>query len=162
MAAETGMYFLCRNGPPYADSRIVTLRIIQCLLLVLVAWKFRKKWYTKIGTVERQLLVSCFGFIASCFAVLVTEKLGQSMGHINDELMAYVFILMLSGLFFSSLAANCWGQCHTISVAFYIAAPPLVLFNLSFAPLVFGGMWTVALLIIGVRLLRYNDSELFE
>jgi len=161
MAAETGMYFLCRNGPPYAHSRIVTLRIVQCLLLVFVAWKFRKKWYTKIGTIERQLLVSCFGFIASCFSVLVTEKLGQSMGHIHDELMAYVFLLLLSGLFFSSLAANYWGQCHTISVAFYIAAP-LVLFNLSFAPLVFGGMWAVALLIIGVRLLRYDQSELSE
>jgi len=161
MAAETGMYTLCRNGPPYPNAAIHVLRVTQCLLLSFVVWSFRDNWSLKVGTVERQLLSTCFGFFAACVSMLAAEKTAMSLGHISDELIIYVFLFVISGFLFSSLAANNWGHCHTISLVFYAAAP-LILLDLTIAPLVFGSCWTIVLLLIGCRLLRHRRSEASE
>ena len=169
MAAETGMYVFCRNGPQpqahldgrlgYPDGKIAILRIVQCVVMGLVVWKYRKNWSLKVGTAERQLLSTCVGFFVALLSAMLAVKAAIWCGYITDEVLTYLFLLVLSGLFFSSLAANYWGQCYTISAAFYCAAP-LVLLKLAVAPLIFGGLWACVLLLVGTRLVRYNETNM--
>ena len=65
----------------------------------------------------------------------------------------YVPWSLLSGLAFFVMGGSYWGRCYAFGLAFFALAA-LLPWRLAWAPLLFGALWTVALLSLGLYLRR--------
>ncbi len=119
---------------------------------------------------ERELWTIWIGYFATYFIVVIITRLliYCEVMHANPawgghayfkELLPYPFISMVSGLAFFIMGANYWGRCYTFGAAFFIAAA-LMPMQMTLAPLVFGVLWTVTLLMLGMRLRRQAGKSL--
>jgi hypothetical protein len=70
-----------------------------------------------------------------------------------QDLIPYPFLATVAGVAFFIMGANYWGRCYAIGAVFLVAAPLMVL-DLTFAPLIFGVIWGVVLLMFGIHLRR--------
>src|SRR5207253_2182176 len=74
------------------------------------------------------------------------------------ELLPYPFISLVSGLAFFIMGANYWGRCYAIGGVFFVMGP-LMTFDLTFGPLLFGIVWTFTLLMFGIHLRRQGLAQ---
>jgi len=149
----------------YPQPSVISLRIVQCLAIALIAWLYRTVWTLKVGAVERQLIATCTAFFAGCATILFTVKLGVGAWGLLDkefypyrpgeDFVAYQFLFLISGFFFASLGANYWGGCYVVAACFFLLAPVSVIY-LPIAPVLFGLTWTIVLLVTGRRLLSLS------
>ena len=63
----------------------------------------------------------------------------------------YPHFAILSGLIYFVIGSNYWGQCYIFGVAFFALAVVMT-FHLVLAPLEFGALWAICLVLIGRRL----------
>lgn len=143
------------------QKEVIFLRVIQCLVLGLIVWLKRQAWSLKVGTVERQMIATCLGFIAACASILAIVKIGIANGFYSKggDLNAYQFLFLISGFLFSSLGANYWGGCYGIAVGFFLLAPLSLLCLPYYAPLAFGLSWAIVLLMVGRRLISMAPAK---
>jgi serine/threonine protein kinase len=124
----------------------------QFVLLVLVLALYRRKGVQPTSSAERLLWSVWIGYV---IAVVVTSFLARVMFG-SEHLYAgtvYPYYAVVTGLVFFVLGSSYWGWCYAISLAFWLL-PGLMLFDMRWALLEFGGLWTLALLAIGRRLQR--------
>jgi drug/metabolite transporter superfamily protein YnfA len=134
-------------------------RIVQFALLGLIFWRFRPHTLLPTSSAERLLWAVWGGYVIAYLNLgWVVERLG------HDHLDSYGASAVLSGLAFFIMGSHVWGWCYVIGLAFMFAGPFLVgLDHPKQAPLWFGALWGLALLVIGMRYYRMkptaNDAE---
>jgi eukaryotic-like serine/threonine-protein kinase len=111
---------------------------------------------------ERELWTIWIGYFATYFIIVIITRLlvhfevvqahpGWPAREYFRELLPYPFISMVSGLAFFIMGANYWGRCYAIGAAFFVAAA-LMPVQLTLAPLIFGVLWAITLLMLGMHL----------
>jgi hypothetical protein len=113
------------------------------------------------GTAQRQLWSLWFAYIAANFCIPLV--LGPIPGLQQPPLYwtSYPVSCLLTGLAFCVLGANYWGRFYAFGIGFFSLAA-IMPWNLTWASLEFGLLWTAALVAIGLplrRLARELKSE---
>ena len=119
---------------------------------------------------ERTLWTIWIGYFTTYFAIVVTTRL-LTMRHVIQgvdidsrylhELLPYPYISMVSGLAFFIMGSNYWGRCYAIGILFFAAAPLMVL-NFALSPLIFGVLWAIALMVLGLHLRKQGHKKELE
>jgi serine/threonine protein kinase len=142
---------------PY--SLIAAARVGQFLLLFGALWRQRPRGRGLMpGTAAERLLWSVWiGYIIACFlASEVIRQLSGFPGLYRGEY--YPLYSLCAGMAFFVLGPGYWGRFYAFGVAFF-ALTMVMLLDLRWAVLEFGGLWTVALVLIGLRLRRLGQEK---
>lgn len=158
LTAEIGIYFHVMDGPPYPRVWAVTIRAVQLVSMGLVLWRYRASWSVSTGSAERQMLSMWVGFFVSCYLVLVVAYLLATPERPLDELRIYPHLAIISGLIYFVMGSNYWGHCYAFAVSFFLLALIMPL-QLLWAPLGFGVLWAICLMLIGRRLRSLVSAE---
>jgi len=118
----------------------------------------RKKGIWPSTTAERQLWVLLGGFVATCTLIGLSDQLLSTPEHPHEPMLMYPRFSIVSGLIFLVLGSSYWGKCYLFGIAFWLLALGMSVWP-RFAAAEFGMMWTVALLVIGLHLLRLSAPE---
>jgi hypothetical protein len=151
LLAEIGIYLHAFDGPPYPRHWAVAIRASQYLAMGIVLGSYRKNWSVSTSAAERQMFSIWIGFFVACHLVICVAHLLATTEHPLDELRVYPFLAIISGLAFFVMGSSYWGHCYTFAVAFFALALLMPL-TLLWAPLGFGLLWSVSLILIGIRL----------
>ena len=138
------------------------------VFLGVLFWHNRSSRLLPTSAAERELWTIWIGYFATYFCVVIVIRLLSYMSVLEDnlqgpvhrymkELLPYPFISLVSGLAFFIMGANYWGRCYAIGLAFFAAAP-LMTFDLTHGPLIFGILWGVTLVMLGLHLGRQSRS----
>jgi hypothetical protein len=150
-------YVLMITHQPY--WLIAGARVVQILLLFLALWLKRPpgRGLLPASAAERLLWSVWIGFIASCFlASDVTRRLyGMEAMYRGDY---YPIYALFTGMAFFILGSSYWGWLYAFGAAFFALALVMAA-DLRWAVLEFGGMWTAALCLIGLRLRRLGHER---
>jgi serine/threonine protein kinase len=155
-----GVFFLVwTEQPPWL---ILPARFLQFVVLGVLFWLHRRSQLLPTGAAERELWTIWIGYFTVHFVmVFVTRTLANS-GIIQAnpdwngrayllDLLPYPFLSLVGGLAFFIMGANYWGRCYAIGVAFFVIAGLMPL-ELTLAPLLFGVLWTIVLVMLGLHL----------
>ena len=118
--------------------------------LVVIGYYRNWRWLPH-GPVERQLWMVLGGYLLCCFAVGHSIRLATDFRSAEIELRLYQPFAALTALAFFSLAASFWGYCALIGLGFSALAFVMAI-DLRFAPLEFGLVWALVLILLGARL----------
>jgi serine/threonine protein kinase len=145
---------------------ITIARTVQFVLLGILFWANRRNRLLPATLAERELWTIWIGYFLTYVCVLVVTRLlfglhvleaGISMPPNWQESLPYPFLALIAGLAFFVMGSNYWGRCYVIGIAFWLLAALMPLY-LTLAPLGFGALWFVALLMLGLRLRRLGES----
>jgi hypothetical protein len=127
---------------------------LQFVLMGIVFWRYRPQGMMPSTTAERQLWSVWIGYIvASVMISLLTKALfGVEQLYLQID---YPYFAVTAGLAFFTLGGSYWGWCYVFSLAFFVAAWVMLL-DLRWAVLEFGGLWGVVLLTLGRHLRRLS------
>ncbi len=109
---------------------------------------------------ERELWTIWIGYFTTYFFTIVTTRVLTYRETVESdvvkvqyfpELLPYPFISMVSGLAFFIMGSNYWGRCYAIGAIFFVSAP-LIALDLRFGPLIFGVLWAIILVMLGLHL----------
>ena len=128
-----------------------TLRTISGLVcLAMFVW-FRSGRLLPRNQAERHVWSITIGFVTAAVLVPRFSALLVEATFIPLDPLRYFFWSILSGMAFFALGSSFWGRCYLIGMMFFAAA--LWIQSQPYAaPLVYGGVWTFALICLGVRL----------
>ena len=157
---HVGVFLLVWTAQP--NFLITAARALQFALLGYLFWYNRRSQLLPTSASERELWTIWIGYFTTYFfIVIVTRSLAyfevlQSRveWHAHAyflELLPYPFISLVSGLAFFIMGSNYWGRCYAIGAAFFVLAPLMTL-ELTLAPLLFGLLWTLVLVMLGLHL----------
>ena len=137
-------------------------RFVQFLLLGMLFWFNRRNRLLPATSAERELWTIWIGYFLSYIGVIgitwllfAFDELREGMNLPGSwwECLPYPFLALLAGLAFFVMGSNYWGRCYVIGAAFWALAALMPL-QLTLAPLGFGLLWFVSLLILGLHLRR--------
>jgi serine/threonine protein kinase len=136
----------------------------QFLLLAAVfCWQRRGRSLLPTNAAERQLWTIWLGYLlAYQLSVIVCREFFhrgltiQGLRH-GEDLLRYPFSAILSGLAFFVMGSGYWGRCYAFGAIFFVLAALMPL-HLDWAPLEFGGLWSIVLLWIGLYLRRTGQQ----
>jgi serine/threonine protein kinase len=119
-------------------------------LMALVFWRYRARGLLPTTTAERVLWSVWLGYLVSCTltSMVCIRMFGSDKMYDN---VLYPIFALITGMAFCVLGSSYWGRCYAFAVAFWALAFVMT-FDLRWATLEFGGLWTVTLLLIGRRL----------
>jgi len=115
-------------------------------------WRWRPQ-----GAAERHLWAVWGGYLLACFVLGFSGRVAFGFVDPALELTFYQGLAALTALAFFSLAANFWGYCAVIGLAF-LGLALVMAADLRLAPLEFGLMWAAVLLVLGTRLRRLGAT----
>jgi serine/threonine protein kinase len=139
-------------------SIILFTHVLQFALMLLVLWLYRPKGLLPTSTAERQLWSVWISYVIAC-SLVAFEVRGMFGPDCTYEGALYPFFCVITGMAFFVLGASYWGMCYAMALAFWLLSA-LLLLHPSWGTLAFGGLWTVVLLAIGLRLRRLGiDRE---
>lgn len=124
-------------------------RLVQAMVFIGIFASFRGKDIWPRGPVERQLFAVWGGYFLACFGYGLTGFLMMESGGQPEKF--YPGFACLTSLAFFSISANFWGYCGFIGAGFLLLAFLMLIF-IPLAPLAFGFVWAIALILIGLRL----------
>jgi hypothetical protein len=147
---HVGKHFLIQTRQP--AWTILASQLVQFFLIGFVLWLYRPrgKGLLPTSTPERLLWAVWLGYIFT--SLLVSAVSWKLMG--MEKLYGgyiYPYYAVVTGMAFFVLGSSYWGRCYAIAVAFWALAW-VMLYGLRWATLEFGGLWTLALVMIGRRL----------
>ena len=160
LAGHAGTFVLIRAGQ--SAGLLWLSRAVQLVGVLLIFWRFRPRTLMPVNTVERQLWSIWMGFIAAYGASGVVCRTLVSQGLIGrgaagtehwNELITYPISSILTGLAFFVMGSNYWGRCYEFGIAFFVLAA-LMPMSLEWAPLEFGALCFIVLVIFGIHLRR--------
>jgi serine/threonine protein kinase len=165
-------FLIIQTGEP--TSLIWLARLLQFLLMGVVFWRYRPRTLLPTSAVERQLWSIWIGYLAAYWSnVLVSSLLvgreviarGASGPQRWPDMIFYPGSALLSGLAFFVMGSNYWGWSYAFGLSFFALAGLMTL-RLEWAPLEFGVLWTIFLVMIGLHLrrlgaeaTRHQDSQ---
>ncbi len=149
-------------------ARYITVaRFLQFFIIGLVFWYNRRSQLLPTSAAERELWSIWIGYFATYFFVVIVTRLLIRLSGLTiladeqaqqylPELLPYPFIALVSGLAFFIMGANYWGRCYAFGLAFFIMGPIITL-DLTFGPLLFGVLWSITLVILGLHLRKQGN-----
>ena len=132
------------------------LHAVQFALMLFVLWRNRNAGLMPTSTAERLLWSVWVGYVIACAITgeIVLRLFGPEAAY---EGKLYPFFCVMTGFAFFVLGSSYWGMCYAVAFAFW-AATGLLLLDPSWGALVYGGLWTLSLLFIGLRLRRLGGE----
>ena len=132
------------------------------VFLGVLFWQNRGSRLLPTSAAERELWTIWIGYFTTYFLLVVIIRLLTYLEVLHSnravsahvyfhELLPYPFVSLISGLAFFIMGANYWGRCYAIGAAFLLAAPAMT-FDLTYSPLIFGTIWGVSLVTLGLHL----------
>lgn len=118
--------------------------------LSLVFWRSRRQGLLPSTTAERQLWSVWVGYIVGCTLMALTSRHMFEWEKLYEGI-DYPFFAIAADLAFFVLGSSYWGRCCAFAVAFYASAWVMV-WDLRWAVLEFGGLWSLVLVILGRHL----------
>ncbi len=151
---------------------IMAARIMQFVFLGALFWYNRRCQLLPTSAAERELWSIWIGYFTTYFFIVIVTRIliGIDALRIPDdnrmqiylpELLPYPFIALVSGLAFFVMGANYWGRCYVFGLTFFLLGPVIAL-DLTLGPLLFGVLWSVTLLILGLHLRQQNQKLQME
>jgi hypothetical protein len=150
-------HVLMITGQPY--FLIAGARFLQFLLLVLALWWQRPAGRGLLPTsaAERLLWSVWLSYVGACFlASDVTRRMWGIEALYQG--VYYPFYALFTAMAFFVLGSSYWGWLYAVGAAFFALALVMVA-DTHWAVLEFGGLWTVALVLIGLRLRRLGRER---
>ena len=149
----------------FAEQERIFINLARCSLFVFLGILFfrnRRSQLLPTSAAERELWTIWIGYFMTYFFVVVVVRTLSYLEIIQagptspikeyfNELLPYPFISLVSGLAFFIMGANYWGRCYAIGLAFFVAAPLMAL-DMAYSPLIFGFLWGIALMTVGMHL----------
>jgi hypothetical protein len=160
LAGHVAAFILIQTGQPRWLHWLN--RAAQLVLGVFLFWFYRGRRLLPSGSAERQLWSIWGGYLAAFVTgaglnrVLIVAGVvagGAAAPRGWEDLLAYPFSAVLSGLAFIVMGGLYWGRYYAVGLAFFLLAALMPL-HLGGAPLAFGLLWTVCLVGIGLHLRR--------
>jgi serine/threonine-protein kinase len=145
--------------PAHFEGWIFVAHGIKFGLMGLVFLKNRRQGVMPTTAPERLMWALWCAFLLTCLLMGVVNHELSPPGAPYDPLPLYPRVALVSGMAFIVLGSSYWGGCYLIAAAFFTAGVTMPL-NLNSAPLVFGLLWAVALVVIGLRLRRLSGDDL--
>lgn len=150
-----------------AEAPRAYITVARGLLFVFLGglfWRNRGSQLMPTRPAERELWTIWIGYFMTYFFVVVLIRTLTHLGVLESgpespirayftELLPYPFITLMSGLAFFIMGANYWGRCYAIGVTFFLAAPAMA-FDMKHGPMIFGTIWGVTLVMLGLHLRR--------
>lgn len=162
--AFAGVMLLCELAITLAmirDWPLGAIALIQALRLVVVAglyvW-FKPRGLLPATTAERLLLSVWVGYVMTAVSLGCAHWVQSGAGSVGGELSLYPPLASATGLAFFVLGSNYWGWCYIFGLLFALLAVVMPL-ELRLAPLEFGVLWAVSLVLIGIHLQRLGRDE---
>jgi hypothetical protein len=125
---------------------------------VIYVWHRGRVRSRPAGAAEWHLWSLWTGYVVACFTIpLVTSQLPWFN---KPELTwaSYPMSALLTGLAFFSMGSSYWGRCYLFGLAFFALAVVMP-WNLDWASLEFGVLWTIVLFDIGRHLRCMGKSH---
>jgi serine/threonine-protein kinase len=134
----------------YSPNFIRGLKAGQFVLMLLVLWRYRSRGILPTTTAERLLWSVWIGYIIACTTIgfLIYHRFGADVLY---EGVLYPIFCVITCMAYIVLGSTYWGMCYVIAGIFFVAALLLPLAP-WWGALTYGGLWTLALLTIGLRL----------
>jgi hypothetical protein len=129
---------------------IFALQVAQLAVLALLFWRYRPHGVAPATAAERQLWSVWVGFFAASLMTGLVVWVHSGAGAVYAR-ANYPHFAVLTGLAFFVLGSSYWGKCYALGLAFFALAG-LMLLDLRWAELEFGGAWALTLLALGRRL----------
>ncbi len=160
-SAEEGIFLHVLGGPPYPLEWGGMIRIAQFSGMAYVLWFYRHDWAGSLGSAGRQMGTIWLGFLIACHIVVAvtfeSHLLREPLENI-DVLNGYPYLAIISGLVLFITGRNYWGAGYLFGSAFFALAFLMPLWLLV-APLEFGLLWGMALVVIGLHLRRLARED---
>jgi serine/threonine-protein kinase len=128
----------------------------RVLVLGVLVWRFRAGRLLTGGAAGRMMWSIWLGYVATCTVLGISYRLVAGPA-VELEGNLYPGLAAITGLAFFVLGSSYWGWCYAFGLAFYALALLMTL-DLGWAPLEFGALWAVALVVIGLHLRRLGDA----
>ncbi|MBI2807217.1 MAG: serine/threonine protein kinase [Planctomycetes bacterium] len=137
-------------------------RVLLFVTLGFLFWRHRGERLLPTSAAERELWTIWIGYFTTYFFIVIVIRLltyfeiaqphpdWEARRYFRD-LLPYPFIALVSGLAFFIMGSNYWGRCYAIGGVFFLAAALMPL-DLTFGPLIFGTLWGITLLTLGLHL----------
>ncbi len=143
---------------PALGTWLTSIHAVQFAVMVGLLWYNRPRGLIPTNTAERQLLTLWAGYIVACGMNSLVNRMLATPDHPHDPAALYPRFAILAGLAFLVLGSSYWGVCHVFGLAFFLVSILMPLW-LELAPLEFGGLWTVILVLIGLHLRRLGRCD---
>jgi serine/threonine protein kinase len=164
---EHVVVFICtHNGWPRWTTDVA--RVTQFVAMGVVFWRNRGPRVLPTSAAERELWTIWVGYLAALLVNWLVFRLLQAREILIPgptftperfyDLIIYPAITMLSGMAFFVMGSNYWGRCYAVGAAFFLLAA-LMPFQLDYAPLAFGALWSVTLTALGLHLRKLGNRQ---
>ncbi len=127
-------------------------RSVMFIALFIIFWRYRRHSLLPTNSAERLVWVVWIGYLLALWSLNAAR---YALGHDHQEI--YASSATLAGLGFIVMGCHVWGGGYVVGAAFLISAPFLAIFQ-DIAPLVFGGIWAVALGSFGFHYLNRRST----
>jgi hypothetical protein len=143
-------HFLVVSHQP--TPAVLLAQFVQFGSMVFVLWLYRPKGLLPTTTAERQLWSVWVGYVLTCSLVSAVSVGLFGLPRAYDGIL-YPYYALVTGLAFFVLGSSYWGRCYVFALAFWALAL-LMLLDMRWVMLEFGGLWTLTLFVLGRRLRR--------
>jgi hypothetical protein len=147
-AAKAWAFHSAQSLPVVSSIEGLRFMVIAALLLVL-----RPAGLRPTSAAERLMWSVWIGYFFTLFAIAIAHWIVAGAWSVAQEPYLYPPIAAVTGMAFFTMGASYWGWCYAIGVSFHALALLMTL-RIEWAPVEFGGLWALALIVIGVRLRR--------
>jgi predicted Ser/Thr protein kinase len=157
MLAEIAKYWAF-----HSSRGLVVVSAIEALRFTAVAsllLAMRPAGLRPTSAAERLMWSVWIGYFFTLFAIAIAHWVVAGGWSVTQEVYLYPPIAAVTGMAFFTLGATYWGRCYAIGVAFHALALLMTL-KIGWAPLEFGALWALALILIGDRMRRLAASAI--
>lgn len=149
---------------------VTAVRGVQLASIGLLFWYNRRGRLMPTTAAERELWTIWIGYFTTYFSTIITTRVLTYRETVESEtvsaayfpeLLPYPFIALVSGLAFFVMGANYWGRCYAIGALFFLVGP-LMAIDLRFGPLMFGLLWSIILVVLGLHLRKQEVKLALE
>lgn len=163
LIGHTATFFLIRYSQP--EGTIWFSRALQLLIETYFFWRLRPHRLAPASANERHLWSIWLGFmiayvanVFACRALIENGVVAGAESAYRNDLMVYPGSSILAGLAFFIMGGSHWGRCYEFGVVYFVLAVLMPL-NLMWAPLEFGALSCVVLVVFGLHLKRMARRE---
>ncbi len=153
------------------ESSRIWINLARMMLFVFLGvlfWLNRRSQLLPTNAAERGLWTIWIGYFTTYAFIVVVIRLLAYLEIIQahpawpaakylQELLPYPFISMVSGLAFFIMGAYYWGRFYAVGVVF-LGAAPLMTFDLTYSPVIFGFVWGTVLAVAGLHLRQQGKA----
>jgi hypothetical protein len=137
---------------------VLLIEVVRVTLLTLLLLRFRPSGLRPTSGAERLMWTIWIGYLLTLYVLGIAHWTSVGSWIAEQELKLYPPIAAVTGMAFFVLGCSYWGWCYAFGLAFH-ALSLLMTLSFRWAPLEFGTLWALALMVIGIRLRRLGVAD---